>query len=227
MVVVEADLARVEFTDAALHDLELRTRLLYAGRGLLDADRQSADTFVDRLDARAHGVDLAGQPRQSLAAVRLGARRGQVCALRLCRNVFAFGQLGTGEVEKLARRRQLRDELSFASRDLLGLRLHRVRIGPRRLFDVAVEQLRPFTGDAHGRADPFGQRREPKPRLLSRFRPLGQPGHGRLVGGQLDGRRIDARRDLVVLAAQRRLGGVGVVELGLPIDQVVGGETKP
>ena len=39
VVLVEADLARVELADAALHRLELGLGLLRAGAGLLDATR--------------------------------------------------------------------------------------------------------------------------------------------------------------------------------------------
>ena len=37
VLLVEADLALVQLTDAALHDFELRPGLLRAGRGILDA----------------------------------------------------------------------------------------------------------------------------------------------------------------------------------------------
>ena len=47
------------------------------------------------------------------------------------------------------------------------------------------------------------------------------------MGVEFDGGGLEPGGQLVVLAAQRRLGLVGVVELGLAGDQVVGGQPQP
>ena len=73
--------------------------------------------------------------------------------------------------------------------------------------------LGPLAGDADGRADPFGQRRQPEPALLGGLGALAESGDRRLVGVQLDGGGVQPGRHLVVFAAQRRLGLVGVLEL--------------
>ena len=43
-------------------------RLLRAGSGLLDADREPREALVDRLDSGAHGVHLTRQSRQAFAS---------------------------------------------------------------------------------------------------------------------------------------------------------------
>ena len=72
MMLVESDLALVELTDPALHGFELGLGLLGTRSGFLDALRQLGHAVVDRLHPRPHGLHLAGQSRQALAAVGLG-----------------------------------------------------------------------------------------------------------------------------------------------------------
>ncbi len=166
VVVVEPDLAGVEFTDAALHRLELGPRVLRAGARLLDVLAEPRDGLVDGLDAGAHGVDLAGQPGQSLAAVGFGAYRGKVGTLGLGGDALALGQLVAGRGQPLAGLGQLGEQLTFVCGDLVGLGLQRVGIGTAGGLLLGVEVLGPLAGDADGRADPFGQRRQPEPALL-------------------------------------------------------------
>ncbi len=227
VVFVEPDLALVELTDPALHGLELRLGLLGAGRGLLDALRQLGHAIVDRLDAGSHRLDLAGQPGQALAAVGLGLHRRDVGPFGLGGGALAFGQLRAGRLQPGAGALELGEQLLLGGGHLLGLGLQLVGVGTagRGGFDVQV--LGALAGDAYRRADSFGQGRQPKPGLLSGFRALRQRRQRGLVRGQfLGGHRHPCRR-LVVLAAQRRLGVVGVVELGLPDDHVVGGQPQP
>jgi hypothetical protein len=84
-----------------------------------------------------------------------------------------------------------------------------------------------LAGDAHGRADTLGQRREPKPGLLGLVRALTEAVHGRLVGFELDGSGVEAGGQLVVFTAKRRLGLVRVLEFRSPRDQVVCGQPQP
>ena len=80
-----------------------RLRLLRAGRGLVDADRQPRDGLVDGLDAGAHGVHLTGQPGQAFATVGLGPGRGQVGAFGFGGEPFALGQFGAGGLQSAPR----------------------------------------------------------------------------------------------------------------------------
>ena len=126
VVLVEADLACVEFTDAALDGLELGLHLLGLGGRVLDADRQARHGLVDRFDAGAHGVDLAGQPGQAFAPVGFGAGGGQVGAFGFGGDTFTFGEFGAGGLQPGARFGQLVEQLPLLGRDL-------VRPGPRGL----------------------------------------------------------------------------------------------
>jgi hypothetical protein len=99
VVLVETDLAGVELTDAALNRLEVGPGLLCLRGGLLDAHRQPGHGLVDRLDPRAHRVDLPGQPRQPFAAVGLGAGGGEVRALGLGGDPVLLGLFGAGLLE--------------------------------------------------------------------------------------------------------------------------------
>ena len=83
-------------TDPGLHGLELGRGLLNAAGGFLNGDRKSRHPFVCRLDPGSHRVDLTGQPGQPLAAVRLGACRGEVCSLGLRRDALALAQFSAG-----------------------------------------------------------------------------------------------------------------------------------
>ncbi len=159
MVLVEADLAGVELTDAALDDLEFGLRLLGLGRRVLDADRQAGHGLVDRLDAGAHGVDLSGQPRQALAAVGLGAGGGHVGAFGFGGDAFTLGEFGAGRLQPSAGLAQLVEQLALLGSDFFGLGLEGFWVGSAGSFGLRVQMLGALTGDAHGRADPFGQRR--------------------------------------------------------------------
>ena len=92
VVLVEADLAGVELTDAAMDDLELGLHLLRLGRRVLNADRHAGHCLVDRLDAGTHGVDLSGQPRKALATVGFCAGSGHVGAFGFGGDAFALGE---------------------------------------------------------------------------------------------------------------------------------------
>ena len=173
MVVVEADLAGVELADAALHGLELGLHLLRLGRGVLDTDGQPRHRLVDRLDAGAHGVDLPGQPRKTLAAVGFGAGGGQVSAFGLGGDALTFSELRARRLEPRAGFGQLVEQLLFLRGDLLGLGFEHVGVGPTGRLGLGVQMLRALAGDADGGADPFGQRREPEPRLLGVLGTLG------------------------------------------------------
>ena len=121
VVLVEADLAGVEFTDAALDGLELGLHLLGLGRRFLDADATAGHGLVDRLDAGAHGVDLSGQPRQAFTAVGFGASGGQVGAFGFRGDALTLGEFGAGRLQPGAGLGQLVEQLPLLGRDLLGL----------------------------------------------------------------------------------------------------------
>ena len=227
MVLVETDFALVEFADPALDGLELDLGLLGAGGSLLDSLRKLGDTVVDRLDTRPHRLHLAGQPRQAFAAVGLGLHCRYVGVLGLGRVALPVGQLRACGIEPAAGGGKLAQQLPLGGGHLLGLRLQFVWVGATRRRGFDVQMLSPLTGDPHGRADPFGQGGQPKPSLLRQLCPLRQRRHRRFVGGQFFGGDRHPGRGLVVLAAQRRLGVIGVVELRLPGDHVVGGQPQP
>ena len=227
MVLVEADLASVELADATLHGLELHLHLLCFRGGVLDATGQARHGFVDRLHAGTHGVDLPGQPGQAFATVGFGACGGQMGTLGLGGQALAFGEFGTRPLQPGAGFGQLVEQLPFLGCDVGGLGFQRVGLGAAGCFGFGVEILGTLAGDADRRADPFGQRRQPKPRLLGVLRALAQCIDSRLVGFEFCCFGLRPGRDLVVLAAQRRLGLVGVVEFGLANYQVVGCQPEP
>ena len=227
VMLVETDLTGVEFTDAALHRLELGLHLLGLRRGVLDAAGQPRHGLVDRLDAGAHRVDLACQPGQPLTAVGLGAGGGHVGTFGFGGDALPLAQFGAGGLQPRSRFGQLVEQLPLLGGDLLGLGLQRVGIGTGGGFGLGVEVLGSLAGDAHRGADTFGQRRQRKPGLLSGFRALTEAADRRLVGVQLDGLGLEPGGQIVVFAAQRRLGLVGVLELGLAVHQIVGGQPQP
>ncbi|SGO91495.1 Uncharacterised protein [Mycobacterium tuberculosis] len=108
MVLIQADLALIQFTDAALHGFELGSGLLGAHCGILDPLGQPCHALIDRFDTRPHGLHLASQPRQSLTAVRLLPDRRQVCPVGLGGAALPVGPLCTGSIESGTRRVQLR-----------------------------------------------------------------------------------------------------------------------
>ena len=144
--------------------------------------RQPRDGLVDGLDAGAHGVDLAGQPGQPLAAVGFGAHRRQVCAFGLGGDPLALGQLVAGRGQPVAGLGQLGEQLPLVLGHLVGLGLQRLRVGAAGSFLFDLEVLGALAGDADRRADPFGQCRQPKPALLGGLCTLAQSGDRRLVG---------------------------------------------
>ena len=227
MVFVEPDLAGVELTDAALNDLELRLHLLRLGRRFLDADAQPGHRLVDRFDTGTHGVDLSGQSRQAFAAVGFGAHGGQVGAFGFRGDALALRQFGAGRLQPGARLRQLVEQLPLLRGDLVGLGVKGFGIGTARCLRLGLEVLRALAGDTHRRADAFGERRQPEPGLLRGLGALAERVDRCFVGVQFDGFRVEPGGGLVVLAAQGGLGLVGVVELGLTDDQVVGGQPEP
>ena len=227
MVFVEADLPGVEFADAALHGLELGLGLLGARGGVVDRGAQPGDRLVDGLDAGTHRVDLPGQSGQALTTVGLGAGRGQVRPFRFSRDLLTFGELGARRVETFAGFRQFLEQLAFAFGDFVGLGLQLVGVGTAGGLGFGIQMLGALTGDPDGRADPLGQRREPKPALLGGVGALAEVTDGTLVRIELGGGRLQPCAELVMLAAQRRLGLIGVVELRPAGDQVIGGQPQP
>ena len=185
VVLVEADFAGVEFTDPALHGLELGLGLLRAGGGLLDATVSRADRFVDRLDAGAHGVDLAGQPGQAFAAVGFGAGRGDVRAFGFGRDAFAFGEFGSGGLEPVRDSSSSSSSCRSCAATSSACASSASGSGPDGRLGLGVEVLGALAGDADRRADAFGQRRQPEPRLLGGLGPLAElprpPPRGRSV----------------------------------------------
>ncbi len=224
VVFVQADLALIEFTDAGLHGLEFRPGLLGAGGTVFDALGQPGDAVVDRFDPGPHGLDLTGQPGQALAAVRLGAHRGQMRPVGLGGLSFPFGQLGAGRLEPGPRRGQFCQQLLLGGCDPVGLGVQRVRIGVTGCRRLDVEMLGAFAGNAHRGAHPFGQRGQPEPGVLDRFGPHRELGQCGFVRGQLLGGDRQSGGGLVVLAAHGGLGLEDRVALSLPADQVVGGQ---
>ena len=77
---------------------------------------QPGHGLVDRLDAGAHGVDLAGQPRQAFTAVGLGAGGGHVGAFGFGGDAFALGEFGAGGLQPGARFGQLVEQLPLLGR---------------------------------------------------------------------------------------------------------------
>jgi hypothetical protein len=158
VVFVEPDLTGVELADPALHCLELGTRVLCAGARLLDVLAQPRDGLIDGFHPGAHGVDLAGQPGQPLAAVGFCAYRGKVGTLGLCGDAIALGQLVAGRGQPLLGLGQLGEQLTFVCGYLVGLGLQRVGIGTAGHLLLGVEVLGPLARDADRRADPFSER---------------------------------------------------------------------
>ena len=130
VVLVEPDLARVEFTDAALHGFELGLGLLRPRGRLFDPLGQPRNALVDGFHPGAHGVDLAGQPGQALAAVGFGAHGRQVRTFGLGGAALALGQLGAGGIQPASRDSASSAEQLRARRGhLVGLGLQRVGVG--------------------------------------------------------------------------------------------------
>ena len=152
VVLVKAHFALIQFTDACLHRFEFRPGLLRAGAGLLDALGQARNAVVDRFDASPHGLHLTGQPRQTLAAVRLGSHRRQVGPVGLGGFALPIGQFGAGRVQPGARRAQLRQQPLLGGRHLIGLGFQGVGVGVAGRRRLDVEVLGAFAGDAHRRA---------------------------------------------------------------------------
>ena len=230
VLLVEADLALVELADPALHGLELGLGLLRAGGGLLDGVGQPRHPVVDRLDPGAHGVDLTGQARQALAPVGLGPHRRHVGAFGLGRRAFACSASSARAASRreLGPRRARRAAAVSRAATSSASASSASGSGPGARGGLGVEVLRAFAGDAHGRADPFGQRRQPEPGLLGGLGALGQRRRPRPRGPASASVAIcQPGSGLVVLAAQRGLGVVGPVELGPAHDQVVGGQPQP
>ena len=148
-------------------------------------------------------------------------------AFGLGRRAFLVDQISAGRLEAGARLGELGQQLLFASSDVHGLSLQRVGVRAGARGGLGVQVLRALTGDAHGRADPFRQRREPEPGLLGGVGALGQRRHRSFVGGQRLGGHRQPCGGLVVLAAQRGLGVVGALELAAAHDQIVGGQPQP
>ena len=107
------------------------------------------------------------------------------------------------------------------------MRLKGFRVRTGGCLGLGVEVLCPLTRNAHGRADAFGERRQPKPRLLRGVGAFAQRIDRRLMGIEFNGLGFEPGGGLVVLAAQGGLGLIGVVELGLAGDQVIGGQSQP
>ena len=226
VVFVQADLALIQFADAGLHGFELRAGLLRAGRTLFNALGQPGDGVVDRFDPGPHGLDLTGQPGQTLAPVRLGTDGGHMGPVGLGGLTVTLGQFGAGGVQPGPRGVQLRKQLPLGGRDLLGLGIQRVGIGVAGRHRLHIEVVCAFAGDAHRGAHPFGQRRQPEPGVLDRLGPHRERGQCRLVRGQLLGSHGQAAGGLVVVAAHGGLGLQDRVPLHLPVDQVVGGQPQ-
>ena len=230
MVVVEPDLACVELADAALHGLELGLGLLRAGGGLLDGLRQPRHGLVDGLDAGTHGVDLAGQPGQPLAAVGLGAHGRQVCAFGLGGDALASRSARRAPRQPVAAdSRQLGEQLLLMRGDVVGLGVQRLGVGAGGRLRFGVEMLGALAGDADRRADPFGQRRQPKPRLLGRLGAVAESGDRRLSGRRA---RSVARRP-AGRPSRRVRGAASSRRWSVPLNspaagnEVVGGQPQP
>ena len=156
MVLIEAQLALVEFTDPALYDLELGLGHLGSGSGLFDGRRQSGYAFVDGLHPGTAGLHLTGQPGQAFPAIRFGPHRGEVHSLGFgCRSFF-FGELSTGQLRPRPGGFQLGKQGPFPLGHLLGLGLQFVGIGAGVGGGFGVEVLGALAGDADRSADPLG-----------------------------------------------------------------------
>ena len=130
VVFVEADLALVEFTDAALHGLELGPAPAAARAAASSMPSDSRATpLVDRLDPGPHGLHLAGQPGQALTAVGLGAHRRQVGAFGLGGDALGLTQFGPGRLQPGPRLGQFGEQLALLLGDLVGLGVQRVGVG--------------------------------------------------------------------------------------------------
>ena len=185
-------------------------------RGLLDAVGQPRDGLVDRLHAGAHGVDLAGQPGQPFAAVGLGAHRRQVRAFGLGGDALALGQLVAGRVSRVAGLGQLGEQLLARARR--PRRPRRPARRGRRPLDVSGSVSRCWARSLAMRTVALTRSASADNRnqlcWAASARSL-SPATADLVRVEFDGGGLQPGGHLVVLAAQRRLGLVGVVELGL------------
>ena len=128
---------------------------------------QPGHGLVDRLDAGAHGVDLSGQPRQAFAAVGFGAQRRPGGRVRPRRRRARARSVRCGPPPAGCGTRPARRAAAAPGvGDLLGLGLQGFGVGAAGRLGLGVEVLGALAGDAHRRADPFGQRRQPEPGLL-------------------------------------------------------------
>jgi len=222
VVLVEAQLTLVEFTDLGLDGLELGSGHLDTGGGLIDTGGQPRHAVVDGFHPGPAGLDLAGQPCQAFPAVGLGPDGGQVGLLGLsCRNL-PLRQFGAGELETALGLLKLEDQSLLLLGDLIGLAVQFVGIRPGAGGRFSIQVLSPLIGDAHRRADPLGKRRKPEPGLAGGVGALGQRVHGGLVGAERRGGLGQPGGGLIVFATQRGLDIVGTGELRAPDHQVIG-----
>ena len=167
VVLVEPDLAGVEFTDAALHRLELGLRLLRAGARLLDVRRVSRATVSSMDSTRVRMVSTwpasRASPSRRSASARTAARWARSASAATRSRSVSSSRAASSRSRRLG---QLGEQLPFVRGDLVGLGLQRVGIGAAGRLLLGVEVLGALTGDADRRADPFGQRRQPEPALL-------------------------------------------------------------
>ena len=76
------------------------------------------------------------------------------------------------------------EQLLFGRGHLFGLGVELVGVRPAGRGGLDVQVLGAFAGDPNRRADPFGQRGQPKPGLLGLFGAFGQHRERRLVGSE-------------------------------------------
>ncbi|SHT95059.1 Uncharacterised protein [Mycobacteroides abscessus subsp. bolletii] len=83
MVLVEPDLALIEFGHPRFDGVELGLSRLSAHRRLNDRLGEPLRLTVNGFQPGTHGVDLAGEPGQALPTVRLGRDGSHVLTLCL------------------------------------------------------------------------------------------------------------------------------------------------
>ena len=223
MVLVEAGLAFVELTDAGLYGLEVRLRLLRTGGGLVDRIGEPGHRLVDRLDAGAQHVHLAREPREALAAVGdPPAPQPNVPARRFGARLLRRGHLGAGYLQRAratsrsATNSGLRG--SHPSASASSMSGSAPAVGGR--LDVEVPPA--FRCNPYGRVDPFGQRRQPEPRLLRALGALASGSPPPVRAGQLGRSGLQSGGSLVMLPTERGLRIADTREFVPPGHQIVG-----
>ncbi len=178
---VQTGLTGLEFTEFTLARIEFGLGGLAAPTCLADRDGEPGDLGVHRLGSGAQGVDLTGQPGQSLATVGDGTHRSQMRLFGRLRGLLTFGECLARGLQGFGRDFDRLAQFGFLGLHPLGLGLELFRIPSAADGQFGVQVAGSVARDSNGGIDPLGQRGQLEPDLRGGLGARRQPGQLELL----------------------------------------------